>query len=74
MLEVFADRTDVPEVVVLLDQTVEEPLLARPAHLSDLDRTNFIKGRLESGRVDLDPRSPLGRDDVVWRDLPNRWK
>jgi hypothetical protein len=74
MLEVLADGTDVSEVVVLLDQAVEEPLLARPPHLSDLEGANLLQARLELRRVDLDALPPPTQGNVVRRDLPDRRK
>ena len=51
ILQVRADRLLIPEIVVLREEAVEEPLVGRPADLADLQRAQVAQRGHERARV-----------------------
>ena len=74
VLEVFADRARLPEIVVTLQQTVEQLLLARASDLADRQRQQRWQRTRDRGLVHEEVgggvRLPRQR---IRRELPLRW-
>ena len=70
----LADRLDVAEVVVLLDEAVEDRLLRAAAHLAEFEGADRSEARLDRRSVDGDEGRSSTVDERVAPDPARGWK
>jgi hypothetical protein len=74
ILQVFADRSRVAQVVVLLDQAVKQRFLAGPSHLVQLQRSQSSQAVAQRSTLDLDSDWPGPLNQWIARSGPGRWQ